>query len=235
MKIYLDANTYTEEQLKDAESIRKVLSGSGHVMVDSQKECDLIVSLGGDGALLKASASALKYDKPLIGVNSGRLGHLCALRIEKIDNFNEILKKSSLSYRTVLECKIGKKTILALNDIIISKTNFGQTVDLSVSVKKVRDFKMRGDGLIISTPTGSTAYNVSAGGPIIDIKAPVLVITPICAHNSQVYPLVVNDDRQVVISINHDKAEVYNDGIYAGVIAEELLVKRSERKLKLYV
>ncbi len=235
MKLYLLPNSYTEEQLRDSEAIRTVLSGLGHAFTDKVDESELIVSLGGDGALLKAANAALEYDLPLIGINSGRLGHLCALRIEKIENFNEVLKKTKISNRTVLECSIEGKTYLALNDIIISKTNFGQTVDLDVSIRKVRDFKMRGDGLIISTPTGSTAYNISAGGPIIDRTSPVLAITPICAHNSDVYPLIINDDKQVLIKINHDKAEVYNDGVCCGIIDDELIVKRSDRKIKLIV
>ena len=235
MKLYLFANSYTEEQQRDSETIRTVLSDLGHVFTDKVDESELIVSLGGDGALLKAASSALEHDLPLIGINSGRLGHLCALRIEKIENFNEVLKKTKISDRTVLECSIGNRSYLALNDIIISKTNFGQTVDLDVSIRKVRDFRLRGDGLIISTPTGSTAYNVSAGGPIIDKASPVLAITPICAHNSDVYPLIIADDKQVLIKINHDKAEVYNDGVCCGVIDSELVVRRSDRKLKLIV
>ena len=244
MKLYICANGYTESQIKQALKCLDTLSSLGHeCSIDENpklsyrnfepQDTDLIVSLGGDGALLRASKVALDYDKPLIGINAGRLGYLCALSVEEIESFNEIIKACHIQERTVLNLNLNGSNHEAINDILVGKTNFGRTVDLSVYSEDSLIMKVRGDGLLISTPTGSTAYNVSAGGPLIDHDAKVFAITPICAQD--IYPMVIDDNKKIRIEINHEDAGIYVDGENITNIKDNILVQKSNRVLKLYV
>ena len=244
MKLYICANGYTESQIKKAlECLDLLQSQNNECSIDENpklsyrnfepQDTDLIVSLGGDGALLRASKVALEYDKPLIGINAGRLGYLCALSLEEINNFNEIINDCIIQNRSVLKLDLNNSIYYATNDILIGKTNFGKTVDLNVYSDDKHLLKVRGDGLLISTPTGSTAYNVSAGGPIIDYDAKVFAITPICSQNSGVR--VVDDNRHIKIEVNHDDAGIYVDGQIITNIKDSVTVSKADRLLKLYV
>lgn len=245
MKIFICANNYTdkqnEETLKCVEVLRKlghecsVLERSNTQNKKALNECELIVSLGGDGALLSAAKIALEADKPLMGINSGRLGYLCAMKIEEIEEFDSIFKQTLLEERSILETEYDNEKYYALNDVIVSKVSFGQTADLKVFVNSSSIMNFRGDGVIVSTPTGSTAYNKSAGGPVLDSREKLFVITPICSHDSNVYPHVVDDDKCFRISINHGEADVHVDGIKIKTITDEINIRKSDKKLKLYI
>ena len=241
MKLFICANGYTQTQNDQALKCIEVLKKLNHQCSTGKNsedfsvgESDMIVSLGGDGALLKAAKIALQANKPLIGINSGRLGFLCAMSYQEIDNFDEIIKESKLDKRTVIEFDYDNNTYCALNDIIISKSNFGNTVDLNVLTGRY-DMEVRGDGLIVSTPTGSTAYNVSAGGPFVDVDSKVLAITPICSHFKDAHPIVISDDKDITIKVNHDDAGVYVDGKFITKINDEIVVRKSDKILNLYV
>lgn len=231
MKLYINANSYTGKQIQEAEVIRKSLRDLGHVLCSKPEEAELIVSLGGDGALLKAAEIALAEDKPLAGINSGRLGYLCLLQQKEIGDFDRILQDSIPSKRAILECEVQGSICYALNDMVISKPNFGETVDLHLSVgNKSLDF--RGDGLIIATPTGSTAYNLSAGGPELDYDANVFAITPICS-NGTIRPMVTCDDKEIEVRVNHGVTHLYADGKRVCETDGLIRVKRSQKTLTL--
>ncbi len=234
MKLYISANTYTaDQQEKTAECIRRLELLGHECLTENVAGSDMIVSVGGDGALLRAAGIALENDKPLIGINSGRVGHLCALKTEQIDEFDQVVEGCSIHSKTVLECVCEGKRFSALNDVIVGKDDFGRTVDQEVFVdgKKVMD--IRGDGLIIATPTGSSAYNVSAGGPLVLDDSPILLITPICSHDTSVRPLIIPDDRRVTIRIRHEDAGIFADGRSVGKTSSDTLVMKSEKTLKL--
>lgn len=239
MKLFISANTYTGKQAEDCRYLTEVLEKKGHECLfrengDTAEGCDLILSLGGDGALLRAAGAALEYDLPLLGINSGRLGYLCAMEIEEIGDFDELLGKCRINERTVLECGRGDDSYLAVNDVIVSKHHFGATVDLTVKIEGREDLDIRGDGLILATPTGSTAYNLSAGGPELDHDAPVYTLTPICPHKSGITPLVLSDEKEVKVFVNHDSAGLYVDGKDYGKSDEAITVRKSKRVLRLY-
>ena len=251
MKLYLCANGFTALQIQQATICVSKLEEKGHACYMSKdlsdkiaekgdrsslsaKDCDMVVSLGGDGALLKAAKVAFEADKPLIGVNAGRLGYLCAMNIEDIDDFDEKVLSCEAEECTLLQVEYGGKVYEALNDVIIAKTNFGKTADLTVYVNKRRLYQVRGDAVIITTPIGSTAYNRSAGGPIIDGSLKAIGITCVCAH-AQNYPHVISDDKAITIGVNHEDAGIYVDGEYLGNFDNEFTIVRSERKLKLYL
>ncbi len=230
MKLYISANIYTDKQKQDAQELTEVLKRKGHIICDLFEEADYIVSLGGDGALLKAAQKALAADKPLIGINAGRKGYLCLMKQDEIEDFDEIVKRSVLTRRTTLECEFEGKKFLAVNDIVVSKVNFGETVDLHYDTLW-NSCDLRGDGLIVSTPTGSSAYNLAAGGPLIDYNAKVLSLTPICTHNS--YPSVISDDQVVTAKVNHGQAKVYADGKDVGDTDESVIIRKADKVLKL--
>jgi len=231
MKLFVYSSSFIDHER--SESICETLSKKGHVLCDSG-EADLIVSLGGDGTLLKAAQIALKEDKPLLGINCGRLGYLCLLKEEEIDHFDEILENAVETNRSVLECRIDQDSYLAVNEIIVGKINFGQTVDLSLQVDEQFQYSVRGDGLIVCTPTGSTAYNLSASGPLLEEDLEVTAVTPICAHSKDIRPLVLSDRHAITIQVNHDHAGIYADGEHIGNSEDKILVSKAEKKLKLY-
>lgn len=233
MKLYICANGYTDRQKREAEACIEELTKAGHdCHLSSAPECDLIISIGGDGALLRAAQTALRYDKPLFGINSGRLGYLCALSIQEISRFEDVLSLCHVHKRTILEYEWEGERKLAVNDVVIGKKNFGQTVDLLFECGDVK-MPVRGDGLILATPTGSTAYNYSAGGPLLEGDQKDLAVTPICAHNPEAKPLVIPDDRTLTVVNRRDNAGIYADGEYIGDLKEKITVNASKQILKL--
>lgn len=200
---------------------------------------DLIVSIGGDGAVLRASKLAIKNNKPLVGINAGNLGFLCAISYNEIDTmtndtFNELIPQS----RNVLTAKINNKTYVAVNDVVISKSYSGTTVGISVSTGDVELVSYRGDGLIISTPTGSSAYNLSAGGPLMMPNVSCNVITAVCPHFFGINSIVISDKEKLHIRINKRDIEhstIYFDGINVVNKNEEIVVKTLKKKLIIYM
>ena len=250
MKIYIRSNNFTDIQQKQAMECIDVLSSKGHECsvsghtskllygddshyLFSPAACDLIISLGGDGALLSAAKTAIEADKPLLGINSGRRGYLCAMSYSDLPRFNELYEKCGISERSLLCFEHEGREYDAVNDIVVSKSDFGKTVDLHVSIEGQEEFEVRGDGVILCTPTGSTAYNLSASGPRLDVKADVFAVTPICAHDKNIYSRVISDERKIRVFVNHENAMIYCDGEFICDTDSEAVFERSKRKLKL--
>ena len=231
MKLYLYYRTYTAKE--DVENIGNRLKEKGHIICDSFSDCDLILSLGGDGTLLKAAQHAIENDKPLAGINCGRLGYLCLLKQEEIADFDKAIAQAKMKEKILLKCQMNGIGYYAINDIAAGKTSFGKTVDLSLYVDGAFRYMTRCDGLIVTTPVGSSAYNLSALGPLLDDDSGVLAITPICSHTKDIHPVIIRDDKQVRISVNHDEAGIFADGEYIGSIADSITVCKADKKLKL--
>ncbi len=161
---------------------------------------DFIVSLGGDGTFLKATKL---YSKPLIGVNLGKLGFLTYFDVKDIPHVIDALRKGRyiLEERRKLELEWKGKSFLALNDFYVN-TIRGVALNVEVSEDGQLITKFYGDGIVISSPTGSTAYNLSAGGPIIHPQTHVFVITPICPHNLTARPIVMPDSMKIDVSVD---------------------------------
>lgn len=234
MKLFICANDYTEKQNEEANSIILQLYDEGHEICEKPEDAELIISLGGDGALLRGAQTALVADRPLLGINSGRLGYLCAMKADEVSSFADILKECVLTERTVLVTEYDDQIFYSLNDVIVSKSNFGSTVDLELLVEDRPEMEIRGDGLIVATPTGSTAYNLSAGGSRLDIDTGVLSLTPICPHHKDIYPKVISDRKTVTVRVNHGDAQVYADGRHLGSFTDRIVISKAERTLKLY-
>lgn len=152
---------------------------------------DIIITLGGDGTLLRAARFAKNI--PILGVNLGGMGFLTQIEPENIVTTIKRLKKGNytISERFTIEIDHGEYTYNALNDIIMRVKDAWRMIEISICVDSVLLSKFKADGIIISTPTGSTAYNLSAGGPIVHPEDKLMILTPICAHKLTLRPIVL--------------------------------------------
>jgi NAD+ kinase len=177
--------------------------------------CDLVIVLGGDGTILSV-ARRYAGGPPILGVNLGYLGYLTEVPREDLyPALVEILGgRYQLDSRSLLEVRLeraagGSADYLALNDAVIAKTAPSRIIEFDVEVDGRFVSRYRADGLVVSTPTGSTAYNLSAGGPILHPQLPVTVLTPICPHTLTLRPLVVPDTSVLSIRLETDSESVF--------------------------
>ncbi len=189
------------------------VAAEGEEIIDFS--CDFVIIIGGDGTIIHNAKRAAEYGKPILGINTGRLGFMAGLEV------NELSKLSALksgSYETESRMMLDVEVIgaersircLALNDIVIAKSVTSRIIDISVSVGGAAMSMYRSDGLIVSTPTGSTAYAISAGGPVIDPLIESIMITPICPHSLFSRSILLNHNS--VLDITYDMrpgCEVY--------------------------
>jgi NAD+ kinase len=177
--------------------------------------CDLVVVLGGDGTLLSAARS-LTSQVPVLGVNLGRLGFLSEVgRQELYPTLVEVLAgRYKIETRALMDLELeradgSRATFRLLNDAVIAKSALSRIIELTLSVDGRLVATYRSDGLIIATPTGSTAYNLSAGGPIVDPRLAVTVLTPICPHTFSLRPIVVPDSSTVEVTLDTQQEKVF--------------------------
>jgi len=174
------------------------------------EKSDILVSIGGDGTLISLSRKSYHYQKPLLGINAGNLGFLTDINLDEIESFIDKLMVGNyrIDDRMVLEVELTSKTnskkLIAFNDIVLSRPTIEGMVTIDAfatsNMAKVTKHHLNtyyGDGLIISTPTGSTAYNLSAGGPIVFPLTQALILTPICPHSLTERPIVLPADFEV--------------------------------------
>lgn len=179
----------------------------GIMASDFAGQVDIAAVLGGDGTMLHAVSRFGKFDKPVAGINIGTLGFLTTCKETEIDQFAEALADGRYTTcpRMLLEatviCTDGSTVIYhALNEVTLARGETGRLVTLKAMVNGEWLNRYRADGLIVATPTGSTAYSLSAGGPLIAPQASVMVITPICPHSLSQRSLVLSDDVEIEIS-----------------------------------
>ena len=175
------------------------------------KEYDFVISIGGDGTILRSANEIGELSIPIIGLNKGRLGFLANSPIEIIDSIIDKIKNSNyrISERTIIQVEFEGKTKNALNEISISRKNTTSLITIDTKLNDQYLNTYWADGLIISTPTGSTGYSLSCGGPIIMPDSKNLVLTPIAPHNLNARPLVISDNKQIEISINGRENEYF--------------------------
>ena len=210
---------------------------------DHDRSYDLAVVLGGDGTMLSVARS-LEAEVPILGVNLGHLGFLTEIgRGELYPNLVRIFSgdfriEQRFLFRVELERADGETSSWeVLNDAVIAKSALARIIEMDVTVDDVSVARYRADGLIISTPTGSTAYNLSAGGPIIYPLLPVAVVTPICPHTLSQRPVVIPDEERIAVTLETPREEVYltldgQEGTTMGY-RDRVTAMRSERSIRL--
>ena len=171
-------------------------------------ESDLLISLGGDGTLLGIGRKTARFDKPILGINLGTLGFLTAEEKNHAEAaIDKVLQgEYKLEKRMMLECSIARESektegIIALNDICITRGNLYKILEFHVYVNEEYVDTLLADGVIICTPTGSTAYNLSAGGPVLKADAQIIAITPISPHTLTSRPIVVSAEDVVTVEV----------------------------------
>ncbi len=167
------------------------------------KECDVMIAIGGDGTILEASEYASKYDKALLGINTGRLGFMASMEKEDLSALSRLISGDYVEEkRMMIDCEHisgnSSKTHTALNEIYLSKAYAG-LMDYVVSIDNLVVSNTRADGLIISTPTGSTAYGLSVGGPIIHPTLECIQVAPICPHSLFARPMIFSADKTLTV------------------------------------
>ncbi len=180
------------------------------------KLVDVILVFGGDGTFLGVAREACKYGTPILGINLGGLGFLTEVTVEElypmmeriIDGDYEVEDRQML----ITSIRRGKKNIgtyEVLNDVVINKGALARIIDLAIYIENSHVTTYKADGIILATPTGSTAYSLSAGGPIVHPGIPVTIITPICPHTLTNRPLVVSSKMKVEIKVTTQEPDTY--------------------------
>lgn len=198
------------KKLEDCE-IKPTVLGGGNM--DSRQpeesdrtvaQCDIVIALGGDGTILHAANQAAMLGKPILGVNCGHLGFMAGLEADELDML-AALKTGDYSTDRRMMLKVcvdagsRSRTLYCVNDAVIACGAASRIVDVAVTFGSHSEIQYRCDGVIIATPTGSTAYSLSAGGPVLDPSLESLVVTPVCAHSFFARPLVISPDTVVTL------------------------------------
>lgn len=168
--------------------------------------CQAALVIGGDGSILRLAPDAARWDLPILGVNTGKLGFMSELDAHELRYLKDLAQGHyTIDTRMMLDvsiCRQGEVAYQAslLNDVVITKWTQARLIAATVSVDGVLTASIQGDGIIVATPTGSTAYTLSAGGPIIEPNANCMAVTPICAHELGAKPFVLSAERTVAVS-----------------------------------
>jgi len=204
------------------------------------QDVDLLISLGGDGTLLSLVRRSYGYDKPVLGINAGNLGFLADTPIDCVEDMidNLLVGDYRIDNRMMIEGYIKRgndqEEFYAFNDVVITRPTISHMVKLDASIDGNWFNTYRGDGLIISTPTGSTAYNLSLGGPIMYPLSKVFIMTPVAPHSLTQRPLVVPSDFTIEMS-SPDELVIMVDGQdnYTLKSSEKLVIKGADMSAKL--
>ncbi|HKT51715.1 MAG TPA: NAD(+)/NADH kinase [Candidatus Angelobacter sp.] len=210
-----------------------------------EKRPDFVVVLGGDGTLLSTARNVARAGIPILGINLGSLGFLTEIRSDEIATALEAVDsgRCELSQRAMLHCRVCRNGQCvadydALNDVVMNQRAVARITDFEVKVNGIFVSQYRADGLIIATPTGSTAYSLAAGGPILSPEVPGFLITPVASHALTNRPLVVRDTAtiQVSITVTREQAYLSVDGQQGEPLEEGDVVecRKSEFSVKLF-
>ncbi|MCK9478509.1 MAG: NAD(+)/NADH kinase [Firmicutes bacterium] len=254
-KIAVIPNEYKDKKLEGTKQAISMIHSAGLVpLLDAQYKdtninaryvektefgnADMLVVLGGDGTILSAAREYGHYNIPFLGVNYGQLGFLT--EVERADD-NSFLKVLNGEYviepHMMLDVVAGNDKYCALNDAVIHRDGFTKMLDISLYVEHKHISTVRSDGVVIATPTGSTAYSLSAGGPICDPLLEVIIITPICPHNLHSRSIIVPGHKDVEVRVKEPeehRASLTIDGQKAHCIKnDEEIIITGGRKIEL--
>ncbi|MDR0821205.1 MAG: NAD(+)/NADH kinase [Oscillospiraceae bacterium] len=219
MKICLKYNKNKPAAVETLASLKDKLISLGLELTDDMSDCDVVVTSGGDGTILMHGIAAARLGKPLLGINSGRLGFMAAMGRENA--FAELSRLTTGDYRisprAFLKAEYAGQTFYALNDVVLMKRSQDKMPLIHVLRGEKSLLRTRGDGVILSTATGSTAYSLSAGGSLIEPELPIIALTPICPHSLFSRPMVLNGDS-LTVSPEVSPLECSVDGVSRFVV-----------------
>lgn len=177
--------------------------GIKRVPLNQPPHADLVIAIGGDGALLKTAAWVGNSGIPVAGINTGHLGFLAAFSFDRPRQIAEHLLTGDffVESRSVLQVETEAGTFYPLNEVAVTRGEYASMVTVDTDINGHNSLTYKGDGLIIATPTGSTAYNLSVGGPILDPSVAAWVLSPIAAHSLSIRPMVVNDSSTITLRV----------------------------------
>ncbi|MCM1382151.1 MAG: NAD(+)/NADH kinase [Muribaculaceae bacterium] len=236
----LGAEVLAEERYKNEFAEKDFVKFGG--IEEITEKCDIIIAIGGDGTILKASSYASLFDKPLMGINTGRLGFMASVEIDGLDMLSRLKTRDyTVESRMMLDVSVMRdsgiiSSYTALNDVVISRP-YSKIADYTVSTEGIAVSSMRSDGMVFSTPTGSTAYALSAGGPILEPSTECIQLTPICPHSLFSRTMVFSAER--TLEVRHCSED---DLVYFSVDgrknvqllkSDTLIIKKSAKKLRL--
>ncbi|PIU00101.1 MAG: NAD(+) kinase [Bdellovibrionales bacterium CG10_big_fil_rev_8_21_14_0_10_45_34] len=203
------------------------------------RKVDLVIALGGDGTYLRAARYLNGTEVPVLGIHMGFLGFLTPARHEDLERLLNLAFQGKLPVlkRALLEVQFQSKSssikCLALNDVVLERGGNGRLMNLSIHSGKDFVTRLKADGLIVSTPTGSTAYNLAASGPIIHPGVAALVVTPICPHSLTTRPLVLCDEHSLMLEVESptQTSSLVIDGYEAGHFSagDRIVIRRSKK------
>jgi len=199
------------------------------------KSVDFLVALGGDGTLISLARRSYKYDKPILGINAGKLGFLTDINPENIDEFLDKFLKGEyrIDERMVIEIEYNSNKLYAFNDVVVTKDTISSMIHIDVDTNESHLNRYYGDGLIISTPTGSTAYNLSAGGPVVYPLTESFILTPICPHSLTQRPLVLPSHFELEFKVEENIAKLIIDGQEIFNLKDKIKIKKAKNPAKL--
>ena len=175
--------------------------------------CDMVLTVGGDGTIIHAARKAALLGKPILGINTGRLGFVAELETNELDMLSRLAHGDySIEKRMMLKVILRDKEFYAMNDAVISRGSLSRLIDIDVSLAEDKGYicHYRADGLIVSTPTGSSAYSLAAGGPVVEPTMKCIVMTPVCSHSLFARPVVFSHHSQLALSAAcDDNTKVY--------------------------
>lgn len=213
-------------------------------MEEELPKADLLICFGGDGTILHAARDATLHELPILGVNMGSVGFMAELEHSELSLLSRLVSgKYVVEERMMLETVVKREGKVvyrdtALNDAVLTKGSVARVLDLEVTGDRVTITAFSGDGVIICTPTGSTAYSMAAGGPIVEPSAKNIIVTPICAHSLKVKPMVLDRDRTVGVRLEQGSrrsAYLSVDGgkSYKVLSSDRVEVRRAEQVTRL--
>lgn len=191
-----------------------MIGKNGVIFDELCKESDVLVSIGGDGTLISLIRKSIAYNKPIFGINMGRLGFLTSIHIDELDDFLVKLRSGDYAIYShmLLEGNLGDKELFCVNEFLISKSDIAGMISINAKINDKYFNTYRSDGLIIGTPTGSSAYNISAGGSIVYPYNRNILLTPVCAHSLTQKPLILNDMFDLEFNVQGGNARLLIDG-----------------------
>ncbi|MCI8525803.1 MAG: NAD(+)/NADH kinase [Oscillospiraceae bacterium] len=230
MKVVMTPNPYRDKNFKYAAQAEQILENAGvetkiclpfgvdrsfeppadrifYNLGDELQTADLLICFGGDGTILHSSKAATAHSIPVLGVNIGTMGFMAELEAGELNLLSRLATgQYTVERRMMLSVEVFHEgqvvySDTALNDVAITKGAVARVIHLEVLCDSVQAYSFAGDGVLVCTPTGSTAYSMSAGGPIVEPSARNIIVTPICSHTVQARPFVTSKDREITVRV----------------------------------